>query len=384
MENNPNVGHPEAVIIKSELANGHTVLNDHGSSNHQINNNSQISVPMINCGHCIKDGNHSSISVRPESTSSPPSSTPSTVQPPSNSCHGINGQQQLHNTNNSDPSNLQPQSQFPVAPSVVPIGQQLNCSIPDQSAKVYCTSSSSSNPMPSSMINTCPNSLSCFNVSSNPCSSNVQLSTTANQHQMVAINQSSVNELQSVNPCSNNDDGPLSVTSPPASCSSLNSTLATSQQEPRSSETVATSTANQQQLPMAGLQPVNGSTSPPLATNIQPSSSGQMSMVTTTATSSSGGQSQSPPATPSSSSSSTLQPKRLHVSNIPFRFRDPDLRQLFGVSFLHLSTSRGSLSASLEPCVLLISLNEVLFALDTITDRLLSRCLLSLFYWMEN
>lgn len=26
------------------------------------------------------------------------------------------------------------------------------------------------------------------------------------------------------------------------------------------------------------------------------------------------------------------QPKRLHVSNIPFRFRDPDLRQLFGVS----------------------------------------------------
>lgn len=26
-----------------------------------------------------------------------------------------------------------------------------------------------------------------------------------------------------------------------------------------------------------------------------------------------------------------IQPKRLHVSNIPFRFRDPDLRQLFGV-----------------------------------------------------
>ncbi|KAF7236629.1 hypothetical protein EYD10_16643 [Varanus komodoensis] len=24
------------------------------------------------------------------------------------------------------------------------------------------------------------------------------------------------------------------------------------------------------------------------------------------------------------------QPKRLHVSNIPFRFRDPDLRQMFG------------------------------------------------------
>lgn len=27
-----------------------------------------------------------------------------------------------------------------------------------------------------------------------------------------------------------------------------------------------------------------------------------------------------------------IQPKRLHVSNIPFRFRDPDLRTLFGVS----------------------------------------------------
>lgn len=27
------------------------------------------------------------------------------------------------------------------------------------------------------------------------------------------------------------------------------------------------------------------------------------------------------------------QPKRLHVSNIPFRFRDPDLRAMFGVSF---------------------------------------------------
>ncbi|RWS25271.1 RNA binding protein fox-1 2-like protein [Leptotrombidium deliense] len=27
---------------------------------------------------------------------------------------------------------------------------------------------------------------------------------------------------------------------------------------------------------------------------------------------------------------SANQPKRLHVSNIPFRFRDPDLRQLFG------------------------------------------------------
>jgi len=32
------------------------------------------------------------------------------------------------------------------------------------------------------------------------------------------------------------------------------------------------------------------------------------------------------------SSSSNSTPKRLHVSNIPFRFRDPDLRSMFGVS----------------------------------------------------
>ena len=36
------------------------------------------------------------------------------------------------------------------------------------------------------------------------------------------------------------------------------------------------------------------------------------------------------------------QPKRLHVSNIPFRFRDPDLRQLFGVSFSSNKTSHFS------------------------------------------
>ena len=29
-------------------------------------------------------------------------------------------------------------------------------------------------------------------------------------------------------------------------------------------------------------------------------------------------------------------PKRLHVSNIPFRFRDPDLRNMFGVSFIYI------------------------------------------------
>ncbi|XP_043090982.1 RNA binding protein fox-1 homolog 3 isoform X3 [Puntigrus tetrazona] len=33
---------------------------------------------------------------------------------------------------------------------------------------------------------------------------------------------------------------------------------------------------------------------------------------------------------PHSESTEKQQPKRLHVSNIPFRFRDPDLRQMFG------------------------------------------------------
>ncbi|MGH0115443.1 UNVERIFIED_CONTAM: hypothetical protein FKN15_000078 [Acipenser sinensis] len=34
--------------------------------------------------------------------------------------------------------------------------------------------------------------------------------------------------------------------------------------------------------------------------------------------------------TQSENSENKTQPKRLHVSNIPFRFRDPDLRQMFG------------------------------------------------------
>ena len=37
-------------------------------------------------------------------------------------------------------------------------------------------------------------------------------------------------------------------------------------------------------------------------------------------------------STGAGSSSPKDMPKRLHVSNIPFRFRDPDLRAMFGVS----------------------------------------------------
>uniref|UniRef100_A0AAQ5YZ68 RNA binding protein fox-1 homolog 1 n=1 Tax=Amphiprion ocellaris TaxID=80972 RepID=A0AAQ5YZ68_AMPOC len=40
--------------------------------------------------------------------------------------------------------------------------------------------------------------------------------------------------------------------------------------------------------------------------------------------------SQTPTQTVPESTDSKTQPKRLHVSNIPFRFRDPDLRQMFG------------------------------------------------------
>lgn len=40
------------------------------------------------------------------------------------------------------------------------------------------------------------------------------------------------------------------------------------------------------------------------------------------------------PATATQGSDLKGQPKRLHVSNIPFRFRDPDLRAMFGVSSL--------------------------------------------------
>ncbi|CAB1350357.1 unnamed protein product, partial [Coregonus sp. 'balchen'] len=45
----------------------------------------------------------------------------------------------------------------------------------------------------------------------------------------------------------------------------------------------------------------------------------------------------------SDSSNSKTQPKRLHVSNIPFRFRDPDLRQMFGQFVRTLTGAREKL-----------------------------------------
>lgn len=40
---------------------------------------------------------------------------------------------------------------------------------------------------------------------------------------------------------------------------------------------------------------------------------------------------------------SKAQPKRLHVSNIPFRFRDPDLRQMFGVSLKYTTRMKSEM-----------------------------------------
>ncbi len=50
-------------------------------------------------------------------------------------------------------------------------------------------------------------------------------------------------------------------------------------------------------------------------------------------------------ASPQSAASALVKageqpPKRLHVSNIPFRFRDPDLRAMFGVSNLLLVNNK--------------------------------------------
>lgn len=51
----------------------------------------------------------------------------------------------------------------------------------------------------------------------------------------------------------------------------------------------------------------------------------------------------------SSDNTDKQQPKRLHVSNIPFRFRDPDLRQMFGVSLAPSSHLHPLLSAQVLP-----------------------------------
>lgn len=51
------------------------------------------------------------------------------------------------------------------------------------------------------------------------------------------------------------------------------------------------------------------------------------------------------------SSDQKNQPKRLHVSNIPFRFRDPDLRAMFGVSYLFFTINQ---TTSTKKCSLIL------------------------------
>ncbi|KAH9505865.1 RNA binding protein fox-1 1 [Dermatophagoides farinae] len=108
----------------------------------------------------------------------------------------------------------------------------------------------------------------------------------------------------------------VSVASQICSSSSLSS-MTTSQTQP----TGNCITAQQQQLlncSQNSIQPIQSQTS---TTTSVPASS---------ASSSSPSSSSTPTIT---ATQTTIQPKRLHVSNIPFRFRDPDLRQLFGILF---------------------------------------------------
>jgi hypothetical protein len=49
------------------------------------------------------------------------------------------------------------------------------------------------------------------------------------------------------------------------------------------------------------------------------------------------------------------QPKRLHVSNIPFRFRDPDLRAMFGVSIYTFI-----IQYNVDSCIIKLSIFTIL------------------------
>ncbi|XP_048059149.1 RNA binding protein fox-1 homolog 1 isoform X2 [Megalobrama amblycephala] len=71
---------------------------------------------------------------------------------------------------------------------------------------------------------------------------------------------------------------------------------------------------------------------PPAQTHSEPSGpDNSVQAVSGTATTDDSAQTDSQQQTQSSENTENkTQPKRLHVSNIPFRFRDPDLRQMFG------------------------------------------------------
>ncbi|MEE6523450.1 hypothetical protein FKM82_022370 [Ascaphus truei] len=65
---------------------------------------------------------------------------------------------------------------------------------------------------------------------------------------------------------------------------------------------------------------------------------------------------QQPQIQSSDSNETKATPKRLHVSNIPFRFRDPDLRQMFGqfgkiLDVEIIFNERGSKVSRFCPCI---------------------------------
>lgn len=67
--------------------------------------------------------------------------------------------------------------------------------------------------------------------------------------------------------------------------------------------------------------------------------------------------------------SNKAQPKRLHVSNIPFRFRDPDLRQMFGVEISHCHAVSQCLYKSLYTSLNKIKLSvSIILYLHTYSD----------------
>ncbi|XP_041532089.1 RNA binding protein fox-1 homolog 1 isoform X8 [Microtus oregoni] len=70
---------------------------------------------------------------------------------------------------------------------------------------------------------------------------------------------------------------------------------------------------------------------PPTQTHSEQSADTSAQTVSGTATTDDAAPTDGQPQTqPSETTENKSQPKRLHVSNIPFRFRDPDLRQMFG------------------------------------------------------
>ena len=101
-------------------------------------------------------------------------------------------------------------------------------------------------------------------------------------------------------------------------------------------------------------EPDNGSANPEAAKLASSTTSATTTLTAVTQAVSSGGLpngasltvATSSPVSAAMAADPKNQPKRLHVSNIPFRFRDPDLRAMFGVSicryllFLQLSPNK--------------------------------------------